>query len=54
MAYALLNFFHMDNGVGFYLQMVLAPQELVMALWLIIKGFNHVAIEKLMTDYPSV
>lgn len=53
MAYALLNFFHMDNGVGFYLQMVLAPQEIIMALWLIIKGFNHAAIDRLMTDYPS-
>jgi len=50
MAYALLHFFHMDNGIGFYLQMVLAPQEIVMALWLIIKGFNHAAINKLMID----
>ena len=40
MAYALLHFFHMDNGIGFYLQMVLAPQEIVMGLWLVIKGFN--------------
>lgn len=54
MAYALLHFFHMDNGVGFYLQMVLAPQEIVMALWLIIKGFDHAAIDKLMTDKRSV
>ncbi|MBF9015988.1 MULTISPECIES: DUF4386 domain-containing protein [unclassified Oceanispirochaeta] len=50
MAYALLHFFHMDNGIGFYLQMVLAPQELVMGFWLIIKGFDHTAIDKLMTD----
>lgn len=50
MAYALLHFFHMDSGIGFYLQMVLAPQEMVMALWLIIKGFDHAAIDKLMTD----
>jgi hypothetical protein len=50
MAYALLHFFHIDNDVVFYLQMVLAPQEMVMALWLIIKGFDHAAIEKLMTD----
>ena len=40
MAYALLYFFHMDPGIGFYLQMVLAPQELVMGVWLIVKGFN--------------
>jgi len=47
MAYALLHFFHMDNGIGFYLQMVLAPQELVMGLWLVIKGFNPSAIAAL-------
>jgi len=44
MAYALLHFFHMDNGIGFYLQMVLAPQELVMGAWLVIKGFNLDAV----------
>lgn len=43
LAYALLHFFHMDHGVGFYLQMVLAPQEIVMGIWLIIKGFNAAA-----------
>jgi hypothetical protein len=47
MAYALLHFFHMDSGYGFYLQMVLAPQELVMAVWLIVKGFNPSAIAAL-------
>jgi hypothetical protein len=47
MAYALLNFFHMDTGYGFYLQMVLAPQEMVMAVWLIVKGFNPSAIAAL-------
>jgi hypothetical protein len=47
MAYALLHIFHMDNGIGFYLQMVLAPQELVMGLWLVIKGFNRDAVKKL-------
>jgi hypothetical protein len=47
MAYALLHLFHMDNGIGFYLQMVLAPQELVMGLWLVIKGFNPSAIASL-------
>jgi hypothetical protein len=40
MAFALLHFFHMDSGYGLYLQMVLAPQEMVMAVWLIVKGFN--------------
>ena len=44
MAYALLHFFHMDNGIGFYLQMVLAPQEMVMGVWLIVKGFNPSAV----------
>jgi hypothetical protein len=44
MAYALLHLFHMDSGIGFYLQMVLAPQEIVMGLWLLIKGFNPAAI----------
>lgn len=47
MAYALLHIFHMDNGIGFYLQMVLAPQEIVMGLWLVIKGFNPSAIAAL-------
>jgi hypothetical protein len=47
MAYALLNFFHMDPGIGFYLQMVLAPQELVMGVWLIVKGFNPSALAAL-------
>ena len=47
MAYALLHFFHLDNGIGVYLQMVLAPQELVMGAWLVIKGFNQAAVKKL-------
>jgi hypothetical protein len=47
MAYALLNFFHMDPGIGFYLQMVLAPQELVMGVWLIAKGFGQPALAAL-------
>ena len=41
MAAALLNFFHMDPGIGFYLEMVIAPQEIVMAIWLIVKGSIH-------------
>lgn len=48
MAYALLHLFKLDQGIGFYLQMILAPQEIVMALWLIIKGFDEKAINKLM------
>jgi len=47
MASALLKFFNMDSGIGFYLEMVLAPQEMVMALWLIVKGFNPKAIAAL-------
>ncbi len=47
LAYALLHFFHLDTGYGFYLQMVLAPQELVMGAWLVIKGFNLDAVRKL-------
>jgi hypothetical protein len=44
---ALLNFFHMDPGIGFYLEMVMFPQELVMAVWLIVKGFNPSAMAAL-------
>ncbi len=44
MASALLNFFHLDPGIGFYLEMVMFPQELVMAVWLIVKGFNSSAL----------
>ena len=47
MASALLHFFHIDTGYGFYLEMVLAPQEIVMAVWLIVKGFNPSAIAAL-------
>ena len=47
MAYALLHFFHLDTGYGLYLQMVLMPQEMVMAVWLIVKGFNPSAIAAL-------
>lgn len=50
MAYALLHFFHMDTGYGVYLQLVLAPQELVMAVWLIVKGFNPSAVAGLSTQ----
>jgi hypothetical protein len=47
MVSALLNFFHMDTGYGFYLEMVIVPQEMVMAVWLIVKGFNPSAIAAL-------
>jgi hypothetical protein len=36
-----------DTGYGFYLEMVLASQEMVMAVWLIAKGFNPSAIASL-------
>ena len=47
MASALLLFFHIETGYGFYLEMVIAPQEMVMAVWLIVKGFNPSAIAAL-------
>jgi hypothetical protein len=37
----------MDTGYGFYLRMVLAPQEMVMAVWLIVEGFNPSGIAAL-------
>ncbi|KGE70857.1 DUF4386 domain-containing protein [Spirochaeta lutea] len=49
-AYAFLHFFHLDTGFGIYLQMVLAPQELVMGAWLVIKGFNQEALQGLMAN----
>ncbi len=48
MIFALLHLFGMDNGIGIYLQIPLATQEMVMALWLIIKGFDHVAMTELL------
>jgi hypothetical protein len=47
MASALLNFFHLDTGYGFYLEMVMFPQEILMAVWLIARGFNPSAIAAL-------
>ena len=47
MASSLLKFFQIDTGIGFYLEMVMAPQEMVMAVWLIVKGFNPSAIAAL-------
>jgi len=53
MTYALLHLFGIDNGIGFYLQMILAPQEMIMAFWLIIKGFNSDALKKLLAKKAS-
>jgi hypothetical protein len=50
MASTLLQFFHMDTGYGFYLQMVLGPQEMVMAVWLIVKGFSPSAVTSLSAE----
>ena len=47
MAYALLNFFHLDSGIAERLQMITFLQELVMGAWLVIKGFNLDAVRKL-------
>jgi len=38
---------HTNTGYDFYLEMVLASQEMVMAVWLIVKGFNPSAIAAL-------
>jgi hypothetical protein len=38
---------NIDTGYGFYLEMVLASQEMVMAVWLIVKGFNPSAVAAL-------
>jgi len=48
MASNLLKFFDLNaSGIGVYLEMVLAPQEMVMAVWLIVKGFKPSAIAAL-------
>jgi hypothetical protein len=47
LANALLHFFHVDSGIGIYFEIPLAIQELVMGIWLVIKGFNQDAVKKL-------
>jgi hypothetical protein len=47
LASVLLSFFHVDTSFGGYLEYVIAPQEMVMAVWLIVKGFNPSAIAAL-------
>lgn len=49
----LLKFFGLNLHLDI-LYVPLAVQEMVMALWLIIKGFNQAALDKLMTDKHSV
>lgn len=46
LAAALSHFFHVDTGYAVYLEMVIMPQELVMGLWLIVKGFDQSAIAR--------
>jgi len=44
----LLHYFDVDLGSGMgFLEAPLAAQEMVMALWLIIKGFDPEAVERL-------
>ena len=47
LANALLHFFHVNTGIGIYLEIPLGIQELVMGLWLVIKGFNLDAVKQL-------
>ena len=50
LANALLHFFHVETGIGTYLEMPLAIQEMAMALWLIIKGFNPSALRSTLAS----
>jgi len=45
---ALLHFFHVETGIGPYLEVPLGIQELVMGFWLILKGFNQPAVAALL------
>ncbi|HMN58921.1 MAG TPA: DUF4386 domain-containing protein [Anaerolinea sp.] len=50
LANALLQFFHVSTSIGTFLEVPLMIQELVMGLWLVIKGFNPSAIANLTTE----
>ncbi len=54
LAAALLHLFHIDTGYEFYMEMVLAPQEMAMAVWLIVKGFNPSALAVLSARQPGL
>jgi len=49
LANSLLQFFHVSTSIGTYLEVPLMIQELVMGLWLVIKGFNPSTIATLST-----
>jgi len=51
LANAILQLLHIDSGLGIFLDIPLAIQELVMGAWLIIKGFDHGAVKKLDEAY---
>ncbi|MEM8859309.1 MAG: DUF4386 domain-containing protein [Chloroflexota bacterium] len=53
MAYAMMQFFHVDTGFGVYLQVPLGIQELVMGLWLIVAGFNPAAVQALNASHTA-
>lgn len=53
LTYAMLHLYRVDSGFGFYLQMPLAIQEMVMAFWLIFKGFNQLNLRKLLSNENS-
>jgi len=48
-AYYFMKFFDFSLNLGF-LVLPLAIQEMIMGLWLVIKGFNKTAVEELITD----
>jgi len=47
LADALLHYFHVETGLGIYLDIPLGIQELVIGAWLVIKGINKEAVKKL-------
>jgi Domain of unknown function (DUF4386) len=51
---ALMQFFHVDTGIGIYLEIPLGIQELVMGLWLVIKGFNPSRVAALCARQPEL